>query len=288
MTRGIRSGFTMFEVLIVVAIIAILLALLLPAVQKVRQAASRTQSMNNLKQIGLGMHSAHDSYRKLPPAFDKFGGLEFPASVHVHLLPYMEQENVYKLYKQNQGGDDASSATISTYISPQDPTVDMKSKGIQNYAANLRAFTDKGLKSKYDQDMPKLAEVEPLVNMTLGAGFLDGTSNTIAFSTKTGNCGDDGGSKYAAAPNSKYAAFFGQIAAKNKADSTGKQVTFQLLPGPKEKWICSPLTAHAFERTGILVGLADGSVRLVSAAISAETWNRALHPSDGNTLGEDW
>jgi prepilin-type N-terminal cleavage/methylation domain-containing protein/prepilin-type processing-associated H-X9-DG protein len=93
-----RSGFTLIELLVVIAIIAILIALLVPAVQKVREAAARTQCINNLKNIVLASHGYHDAYKAFPPGNDAR-----MASALMYIMPYLEMQNQYNAFDRTTG-----------------------------------------------------------------------------------------------------------------------------------------------------------------------------------------
>lgn len=280
-----RGGFSLVDLLVVITLFLLTLTLLVPAVQALQLAGHKQASINNLKQVSIAIHAVNDTQRRLPPACDKFNNWEFAASVHVHLLPYMEQANLYKAYQTAMGKGEPREATVQFFVAPDDNSnASNKVKGVQNYAANLRVFSDKGFGTAHDKDVGELKAIES-GSARIPGTFQDGTSNTVVFATKYAAAGD-GGSCYAAEPNSKFAAFFGQNAAKKAAHPSDETATFQLQPSAKEARV-TPLMAQSFHKA-LLVGLADASVRTVSPDISVATWNAAVHPNDGQALGNDW
>src|SRR5262245_11457099 len=131
-TAGGRKGFTLIELLVVIAIIGILVALLIPAVQKAREAAARTQCVNNLKQMGLALHNFADRNGRFPTSgegVDVAGtGTAFDLqSTFTHILPFIEAGDIYANYDMNTpyngsaGNIAAAKSVIQTYLCPTNP-----------------------------------------------------------------------------------------------------------------------------------------------------------------------
>ncbi len=121
-----RRGFTLVELLVVIAIIGILVSLLLPAVQAAREAARRTQCANNLKQLGLGLHSYHGVHNRLPWGNAYPGGIMATVSWAAMILPYIEQQGHYEQFDFSKDMNHAANLQalalpVVTFTCPSDP-----------------------------------------------------------------------------------------------------------------------------------------------------------------------
>jgi type II secretory pathway pseudopilin PulG len=266
-----RPGFTLSQLLVLLALFGILFGLFFPAVVKVREAAARVQCQNNLKQITLAMHDFASTYdNKLPPLAGSVGGGN-QGTYFFHVLPFIEQDNLYNKSADGAGGHSAwngavYAVAVRTYLCPADRTgaADNRYEGwlaTSSYAANFLLFGDP---TSYSMQGPRF---------NIG-NIPDGTSNTFAFGERYQMCHGE--------PN---AWAYDGVSAWTPAfafTSTGKP---QVRPEQKQCDPSLPQTPHA---AGIQMALADGSVRTVAPSISAKTWWAACTPDGGEILGSDF
>src|SRR5579862_427999 len=189
----VRAGFTLIELLVVIAIIAILIGLLVPAVQRVREAAARTATMNNLSQNAKAVHLSHDNNKRFPPYYGQYGGSTATLTFHSHILPFVDQLQLYQYVagiKQIPSGVQPLASEVPSFLSTMDPTSGQKPGGGQfgicNFPVNLRLFYSNG-------GLGTLMTGTSTIYPRMPNSFqLDGTSNTVLFATKYGVCGSGG------------------------------------------------------------------------------------------------
>jgi prepilin-type N-terminal cleavage/methylation domain-containing protein len=323
-----RTAFTLVELLVVIAIIGILIALLLPAVQAAREAARRAQCMNNLKQLGLAALQYHDQHRHLPPGIGYYPPASYGTfgTSFFHLLPYLEEGNLFDrsldsvtfpppvgpLTVHYPGNNNVYSQTAPVFICPSDPsvepggvvTVDGITWGASSYAGNALAS------AQYDLSVsPPTSNPEGKVRIP--NDFSDGTSKTILHAEKYARCTNtdmappfqDGGNAWAFCTSAVFPwqsppmNFPGKallpgfaipaLAGRGAPNVIGAGSIFQVAPTPF-LGSCDPTRASTPHASGMVVGLADGSVRTLSPSISGDTWWAAVTPKGNEVLGSDW
>jgi Tfp pilus assembly major pilin PilA len=317
----------LIELLVVIAIIAILIGLLLPAIQKVREAANRSQCSNNLKQMSLAVQNCADTYQQqMPPLFGPYpyntGGIgSFWAYPHVSIMPYIEQGNLYnKFTAMYQTGNqyngppdhyavyDATSSqgyvqfTIKTFFCPSDSSISLAGNSIYtSYAANGLVFGVGNIR------VTPAYPAAPIVSLTPSGwqGFMggaifptslsDGTSNTVLWTDKLGKCNDI--SDATPAPGEGQWAMWASpiYSSSNTAGNQAPVIGINILPpnagfqtGAAQSTCQYYANASSGHTSVILAGMGDGSVRNIVQGMSQTTYNLALVPNDGGPLPSDW
>ena len=286
-----RAAFTLIELLVVIAIIAILIALLVPAVQKVREAAARMQSANNLKQITLACHGCHDANKHLPPGLGLFpkgavaNAAAAPAphgTLQYFLLPYLDQT---PLYTATVGNSYKSSAVLAVFIAPLDPSITgaQTAPNSAGIVAGLTSYEVNGYIVTGDANALSWFLTGASANGDTADGLsnvyatltsiTDGTSNTLMFVERYAyNCvynvgvygnrtwGEDN------AGASQWAPMFIHAGVFEMHPVVGQQSCY---------------VPQALSSAGCQVSMADGTVRTFTPSVSATTWWRLCLPNDG-------
>jgi prepilin-type N-terminal cleavage/methylation domain-containing protein len=297
-----RRGFTLVEFLVVIAIVAVLIGLLLPAVQRVREAAGRIESINNLRQIGLATHNYATSRQGRLPIMADLPSWKSP--IFVSLLPFLEQRQLYAWCFDDAGFSNPAIRAASenpppipVYLSPLDPSNTLLPNPRFSIYSFMQSEASYACNAQVFDLFPRLAAVT------------DGTSNTIFFTEHYWRCRytqfhftlstswerqlfatpdhitvtratfADGGPLVGKGDNC--GDFYPITSGKPPVSTADQGKTFQVRPSMQE---CDPRVPNATSSAGLQAAMGDGSVRILAPPMMPSVFWGAVTPNRGEIL----
>jgi prepilin-type N-terminal cleavage/methylation domain-containing protein len=317
----VPKGFTLVELLVVIAIIAVLIGLLLPAVQSARESARRSSCQNNVKQVCLALHNYHDSLGGLPPSYhDNVPQpntssaaadnvvmawsaliLPFNENVPLHTEFLSATSNLTLNFETTATAAAVARTTINSYICPSNSRRTGRSNfGLNNYACNS------GISAWSNPLHPANGIPTPgeglfnVDNQRVSRKFVtvaDGLSKTVmvaetSSTPETGSRASCGGApcnfqgKIWAGPRIAGQGTWNSGANPSDVETYGGGNTTYLMNRSAQTW-GADWTTSSPHPSGIQVGMADASVRFISDTIPDETWRRLMHRRDGLIIPDD-